>query len=184
MTSQAAVQKAKLQRDAAEFALECTKGEYDDLADTFKSLDSKAQGTVTLAGILVAAPFAFLKEITVMAGPLQWLVSGTLLASLGTIGCVLVALRVAEIAMPLSGSVAAKLAADASRDDLPEDDAEAAKDELMSAFLTDVQGTWARAVEDLRAKALTKAAWVARAQHLAAASAALASVAVAVRIWS
>ena len=183
MTSQAALQKAKLQRDAAQFALDCTKSEYADLADTFKSLDSKAQGTVTLAGILVAAPFAFLKEVTGMAGPLQWLVTGTLLASLVTIGCVLLALRVAEVAMPLSGSVAARLAADASRDDLPEDDAEAAKDELMSAFLTDVQGTWAMAVEDLRATTLSKAAWVARAQRLAALSAALASLAVAIRIW-
>lgn len=184
MTSQAALQKAKLQRDAAQFALDCTKSEYADLADTFKSLDSKAQGTVTLAGILVAAPFAFLKEVPAMSCALQWLVSGTLLASLGTIGCVLLALRVAEVAMPLKGSEAARLAADASRDDLPEDEAEAVRDDLMSAFYNDVQRTWSQAVDDLRANTLRKAEWVRRAQLLAATSAALAAVAVFVRIWN
>jgi hypothetical protein len=184
VTSQADLQKAKLLRAANEFALDCTKSEHAELSDAFRSLDAKAQSTVTLAGILVAAAFAFLKDWTATPSVVKVCVLLTLLLSLATIAYVLAAVRLTEIAMPLSGGSAARLARDAASGNLSAENPEAEKEELMAGFLGDVQRSWAESVDDLRAKIAEKAKRVRAAQVFAGLAVASAAAAVVFRPWS
>lgn len=45
-------------------ALDVYRDEYKELSETWKSLETKAQGTVTIAGIFIAASFTFAKDLT------------------------------------------------------------------------------------------------------------------------
>ena len=44
--------------------LDAYQNEYKDLSDTWRSLDTKAQGGITVAGIFLAAVFAYIEKVT------------------------------------------------------------------------------------------------------------------------
>lgn len=46
----------------AQSALEATRAEYEELCDQWKAIDSKAQATGAVAGVLLAGLFAFARE--------------------------------------------------------------------------------------------------------------------------
>lgn len=54
-----------------EFALDRVQAEYDELTDTWKQLDSKSQATSTIAGIFVAASFAFIRNSALQLNGLE-----------------------------------------------------------------------------------------------------------------
>jgi hypothetical protein len=52
-----------MRRFLRQTALDSYREEYKEFADVWKSLESKAQGTVTIAGIFIAAAFTFAKDL-------------------------------------------------------------------------------------------------------------------------
>ncbi len=53
-----------MRRTLRQTVLDSYKEEYKELSDLWKSLETKAQGTVTIAGIFIAAAFTFAKDLT------------------------------------------------------------------------------------------------------------------------
>jgi len=52
-----------MRRTLRQTVLDSYKEEYKELSDVWKSLETKAQGTVTIAGIFIAAAFTFAKDL-------------------------------------------------------------------------------------------------------------------------
>ena len=53
-----------MRRTLRQTVLDSYREEYKELSDVWKSLETKAQGTVTIAGIFIAAAFTFAKDLT------------------------------------------------------------------------------------------------------------------------
>ena len=95
MTNQPTTHKYKL----LEAALASYREEYRDLADDWKGLETKAQGSVAVAGIFLAALFAFVRELTANSGPLESvLLAVAVLTLLVSVGYAIAALRIRDIA--------------------------------------------------------------------------------------
>lgn len=90
-----------------DFALERTSTEYDELTDTWKSIDAKSQATTAASGILIAAIAALAKGADAQIG-LPWAATIGLVFSvfclLVAIGLSLSAMRVKELEMPVTGT--------------------------------------------------------------------------------
>lgn len=85
--------------------LESLEAEYKEASDTWRALETKAQGVVGIAGVFLAAVFAFVREVDPASDPL-WLRVGILLAALalvGAIGCAILALRIRRRPAPPLG---------------------------------------------------------------------------------
>jgi hypothetical protein len=54
-------------------ALEAYLHEYKELTETWRGLEGKAQGSITVAGIFIAASFAYVREISTMRPYEKWL---------------------------------------------------------------------------------------------------------------
>lgn len=52
-----------MRRTLRQTVLDSYREEYKELSDVWKSLETKAQGTVTIAGIFIAAAFTFAKDL-------------------------------------------------------------------------------------------------------------------------
>ena len=52
----------ELKKSLIEFAYSRSKHEHDELSETWKLLDAKAQASAGIAGVLVAAAFAFVRN--------------------------------------------------------------------------------------------------------------------------
>jgi hypothetical protein len=86
-------------------ALQSYRDEYRDLSDTWRHIDSKAQGTVAVAGIFLAAVFAFVRNLVTSAPGTSeklLLVTGVLLLVAAVILSVF-ALRIREVVGPPLG---------------------------------------------------------------------------------
>lgn len=79
--------------DIKDYALKSFVEQYKDLMDTWKALDSKAQGNVTIAGIFLAAAFTWSRnsqtEFSTMHQCLLILAIGLLIFSVATAICAL-----------------------------------------------------------------------------------------------
>src|SRR6266852_3037846 len=54
----------KIRTSWSEAVLDTYRKEYAELSDVWKGIDTKAQGTATIAGVFVAAAFTFAKDLT------------------------------------------------------------------------------------------------------------------------
>jgi hypothetical protein len=87
--------------------------EYNDLNETWRHLDAKAQATATIAGIFIAGVFAFLTRQGVPVAALQRaiLFAGIVFLAVSTL-LALLAMRIREISRPPIGSVLSDLVSD------------------------------------------------------------------------
>lgn len=157
-------------------ALEAYREEHRDLNETWRHLDSKAQGTAAIAGIFLAAAFVFVREINAIK-PSVWIRHGLVLA----IGCLVTSVAMAVLALRIRQVSTAPLGAPVGElaEDLMTiaDDAERAA--RMPAFLRDQARPWKEINDDIRAANENKAMYVSRAQGwLLAAISAVAGVTV------
>jgi hypothetical protein len=88
---------------------------YDDIARNWIAVESKAQGTVTIAGVFIAAGVALVKDdLTRLSDPSQkLLIAAIVLLLLSVIGAILV-LFVRDAVDPLGGDFVESLANDAA----------------------------------------------------------------------
>jgi gas vesicle protein len=140
--------------DLPRLALDSYHEEYRHLSETWRSLDTKAQGLGALAGIFLAAVFASAREPRSGFGSCERvLVVATILLLVGAIIAAVFALRVRSLAAPPLGEETAQMVADilhkAKADEL---------EERVAAFYNDQMKAWNDTNKQMRQHALSKAA--------------------------
>lgn len=99
----------EIKKDLMQFAHDCSAREHNELSETWKLLDMKAQATTAIAGVFVVATFAFVRNTSLDVNATEkWLLSLALLFLSVSILCAVLAMLVRPITMPLSGEDAAK----------------------------------------------------------------------------
>ena len=86
-----------------EAGLTAYSDEYKEQADIWKILESKAQVSITVAGIFLAATFAFVQQAGLVCSA-KVLVVVTLLALLAALITALRVLQISELLMPVDGA--------------------------------------------------------------------------------
>lgn len=154
--------------------------EYKDLVDAWRLLETKAQALSSVAGIFIAAAFAFARDLAGGTGkPLKFVLILAVGALLLTIGYGVVALFVRAVQSPLGG--AGKLAL---TDDLLTVRTSSEFPERYRNFLRDQIRVWERALESFRDANFQKARCLVAGQCTLLVAAFLVSMLVCVSIWS
>ncbi len=134
--------------------------EYKDLYDTWKSVDSKAQATATIAGIFLAAAFALARDIPATFFMYQRVLLAVSIGLLVITVCLcLIGLQIRRIYAPPIGENSKKLI-----EDLLPNLTENEKSARLSAFLDDRYSLWEQVNSDFKAKFVGKTRWVVSAQ--------------------
>jgi hypothetical protein len=95
----------ELKKNLIQFTYDRTEHEHDELSETWKLLDSKAQASAGIAGVFVAASFAFVRNTALQIDVTEkWLLSLALIMLAASIFSAVVAMLIRSVAMPLSGS--------------------------------------------------------------------------------
>ncbi len=105
-------QSNQLKLELANKVLEAYKFEYKDYSAWWDNLERKAQGTIAIAGIILAGGFAFVRQISENK-PLfheQLLLIGVVLLLLGAIAFAVISLIVREVQSPPKAGEIAELA--------------------------------------------------------------------------
>ena len=121
-----------------EQAVESYREEYRELAQDWHALDTKAQGSIAVAGIFLAGTFAFIRNLTATdaTGFLVLLVV-TVIALLAAVLFGILALRIREVLVPPLGEQYKTLVDDLARaGDLD------TNDDRFTNFLNDECGRW------------------------------------------
>ena len=163
---------------ASKDVLEACRVEYDHLATTFRALDTKAQGTATIAGGFLAAALAFVGRVGALN---PWW--SRMLAALAVvflviaIGYSVVALTIRAIVGPPSGVEMAKMLKDLLRFAV-------AGEALvrLPLFYRDAAAMWIEPISKRRSANLDKAAYVLSAQLSLIAAAVCVALLVVLRI--
>lgn len=123
--------------DLSKLVLESYQAEYRELADNWRTLDTKAQGVTGISGLFLAAAFAFVRD---GAGQLWCLEKVALVlaivALVGAVAVAVFALRVRVVSLPPIGEQFAELVNDV----LKADGAELA--ERLPALVNDQSEEW------------------------------------------
>ena len=165
MSSDATVGKAA---EAFEFAFDRVQSEYGELSDSWKQLDSKAQATATIAGIFIAASFAFIRnsalQLTGLEKTLLLLVLASLIVS---ILLAVTAMLVRTVPVPPTPENIAEMVTDLL-ETLPEE-----HEERLGGLIADTINAWLPINRELRRELLVKAAKLENAQRALIAAACL-----------
>ena len=152
-------------REFYEFALDHARGEHDQLLDLWKQIDGKAQGTAAIAGLFLAAAFAFVRNTGLTTGLAitaqeKVLLGVTLAALVCSIGLSVWVLLIRDYSSPLSATQVSEMVTDALR--MPKEEAA----ERYVGLLFNTLNVWAVANDSLRLEASNKArilGWAQRA---------------------
>jgi hypothetical protein len=159
-TEPSAAKALEIRESFRQAALDAYREEYKELTEVWKVLETKAQGTVTIAGIFIAAAFTFAKDLA--ATRLDFygnLLLGAAIACLiFTIIFSVLALKTREVKLPPAGE-RVKLMADHYKDvadaDLPD---------RKRRFINQQVNEWQRVVDDARDDIDAKERWIRTAQ--------------------
>ena len=163
-----------------ELALERARYEYAELAENWKQLDTKAQGTGALAGVFLAAVFAFGQQnspllaataVKAMALALVLLLTAAILAAV-------MCLWTREAQMPPDAQTVRDQVRTFLGADLDDEARHAEREALLNGFLDD----WVAANATLTARNAAKARWLTRAQVLLVAGAVISAGLTCVRV--
>jgi hypothetical protein len=161
-----------------ETILAAYEAEYTELADTWKTIEDKAQGTVTIAGIFIAGALGFIRELPSSTPEYErWFLAATSILLIASVITCIVALRVQAVAAPPLGEDIEALATDLLA---LEDDSEIA--ERTPRFLGDVTRKWRSGNDAMDIRNEEKANLVWAAQILLAAAVVLTGIVVFVRV--
>jgi len=157
MTSEGKSTKAA---EAFEFAFDRTQAEYDELSDSWKQLDSKAQATSTVAGIFIAASFAFIRNSALQLSGLEKALLLLVLASLiVSILLAVTAMFVRTVPVPPTPENIAEMVTE-MLDTPPEE-----HEERLGGLVADTINAWLPINRVLRKELLAKASKLENAQR-------------------
>lgn len=123
--------------------LESYRREFDQLSASFRDLEGKAQGTITISGFALSAALAF-QKILPDRGYAPLLILIAVVALLAAALCSVLALRVRQIRSAPSGEEVRELVKDLQR-------VEATELPLRTGFFFgDIARLWASCIEDKR----------------------------------
>ena len=101
------------EEDILEKVLESYSDEFKELSETWKQLDQKAQGTTAIAGIFLAAVFAWARDVPSNLTPFDLTILALVVLLLAfSIGCALSSMRVRTATLPPFGKVMHEMAED------------------------------------------------------------------------
>lgn len=136
-------------------SLDSYKEEYRDLMDTWKSLDSKAQGCGGLAGIFLAAGFAWARQMTTtIPSTERFALAVSLIVLVGSVLCAVLALQIRTVPAPPLGDATGALVRDLLKARKPKE-----APARLAAFHHDQIGLWKKVNEQVDAKNASKARW-------------------------
>jgi hypothetical protein len=146
--------------DLPRFTLETYREEYRDLSETWRNLDTKAQGLGAIAGIFLAALFTWARDMPATLGVgLRFLAVASIILLVVSIIAVVFALQVRRVAAPPFGEETA----DMVRDIVNKQRLEELADRLVG-FCNDQITVWSDTNKDMSGKSKSKAAWIVFAQ--------------------
>ena len=144
---------------ALKFAFDRVTSEYTELSDVWKQVDTKAQATATIAGIFMAAAFAFVRNAAFqLTSTEKVLLSALLVLLLASISVAVRAMLIREVPMPPEPEAVAKMVEELLTQ--PETEYE----ERHASLLADTVNAWIPVNRELRSTVTSKASGVAWAQ--------------------
>ena len=175
----AGIEDTEIRGEAAEIlgllqkdVLEAYRREFDYLSSTFRDLDSKAQGSSSIAGIFLAAVLAFVNRQGMMTLPiLRGAAALGVICLIGSLIYSLQALTIRLLTRPPSGEDFERLLRDLR--------APSAAADIRARgynFYGDISGLWLEIVKERREINLKKASYIRRSQGLLAISAVFATL--------
>jgi hypothetical protein len=150
--------------------LDAYVAQYKDITETWKSLETKAQGTVTIAGIFIASAFVFIKDIrtsNLIFNQRLLLVAAVSCLILSVIFAIL-ALTLRSIASPPGGERISLIVKDILRlneGETAETHAAALPDLRLSLFNEQIRD-WKKAIDSANETIEFKVGWLWWAQWL------------------
>lgn len=163
--------------DLLKSSLDACRDYYKDLSTQWSSLDTKAQGAGTVAGIFLAGIFAFVRDISVGSPYLERLAISVAVALLvASIVCAIWAVMVRE-----ADEVSSHQFSEAVEELYALEDG--ASDERIRDFYRDQIGVWEEAVTDVKRVVDKKALLLKVAQGLLLVAVTGAAIVTVVRIW-
>jgi lipopolysaccharide export LptBFGC system permease protein LptF len=158
------------------FTFDRAQYEHDHLSETWKRLDDKAQATATIAGIFMAAAFAFLQSSAVqLTSPQKWVLCAGVLFLVVAITLSVFSMLIQEVSLPPTTARAAKMVADVLAGDPKE------FEERYDGLLADTIDPWVQvnaALTTVIARKGRQLLWGQRSLLLAAFSIAILTIAV------
>jgi hypothetical protein len=137
-------------------AITSFQDEYKELYDTWKSIDSKAQATATIAGIFLAAAFALARDVPTTFLPHQRTMLAVAIGLLVVTICLcLFGLQIRRISSAPIGENSKELI-----DDLLPTLTPSMQGARLSAFIKDRYDLWELTNADFKRKSSGKALWV------------------------
>jgi predicted PurR-regulated permease PerM len=139
--------------DLPRFVLETYRDEYRDLSESWRHLDTKAQGLGAIAGIFLAAVFTWTHELPASFGRSERiLVVGSILLLVLAIVAAVAAIGVRRVAAPPLGDEIGEMVSDILRKQKAEE-----LPERLAAFWNDQITAWKDTNRDMRQHTESKA---------------------------
>lgn len=160
-------------------ALDSYKNEHRELFETWRSLDSKAQGAITVSGIFLAGILGFIRTLTEATGPTEkWLLTATALLLTLSIIFSLWVLWVRTVERSPLGD-----ALDTLVKDLLETDDDIRPEQLVN-YCRDHAGMWSETNRDVDNKNSQKAGRLIMAQVMLALAIVCAATVTLMEVWN
>jgi predicted PurR-regulated permease PerM len=142
--------------DLPRLILDSYRDEYRDLSETWRNLDTKAQGLGAIAGIFMAAVFAWVRDLPASFGMLERaVVIITLMLLVCAVVAAVLALQVRKVASPPFGDETAEMVRDILR---KQKDGEL--EERLARLSNDQANTWRQTNKDMQQHCDRKACWL------------------------
>ena len=139
--------------DLPRLAFETYREEYRDLSDTWRNLDAKAQGLGAIAGIFLAALFAWAREVPDDYGVrIRYLIVLSIGLLVASIVSAVLALQVRRVSAPPLGEETASMVRDILHKQKPDE-----LPERIALFYNDQVTAWKDTNEDMSAQCEQKA---------------------------
>lgn len=124
-------------------ALSAYREEHEALLGSFRDLDSKAQATIAIAGVFLAASFAFVRQISENSEfVLKMALSLNICLLVSAILCAVLAMRLRKTIKPPSARLISKLTNDLLA-------SEGTLSKRLPGFYGDQSAQWARAIASI-----------------------------------
>jgi hypothetical protein len=127
----------EIRRQLADLWLSASGEQYKELAETWKALETKAQGAITVAGIFLAATFAFAREAASLDTISKLLVGVTAILLVASVTVALLSLEIRQVLAPPM----ADFVEGGTRDLMKLQDAQLTED-LVARFVVDRANEW------------------------------------------
>ncbi|PYQ28268.1 MAG: hypothetical protein DMF56_15745 [Acidobacteria bacterium] len=143
---------------------EAYREEFKNIVEAWKTLETKAQGVITVCGIFVAAAFAHLRDASLLATSTRLVVSVVLALLIGSILFALQSLQLRPVTLPPLGTFLRQGVHDVTR----QGDASIA--DLARRFDIEIEAAWEETIQAIVRLNIRKARGVTAAQILAVAA--------------